>query len=62
MSPDVERLMGEAWQLGVRGNTSKIRPKIHDVEVQMKLELDKQMVREQETQKIGGTEGSIRNP
>jgi hypothetical protein len=49
MSSEVERLMGEAWQLGVRGNIEKIRPKIHDVEVQMKSELDEQMVREQQT-------------
>jgi hypothetical protein len=49
MSPEVERLMGEAWQLGVRGNVEEIRPKIRDVEMQMKSELDKQMVREQQT-------------
>jgi len=58
MSPDVEKLMGEAWQLGVRGNMQEVRPKIQAVEIQMKSELDKQMVREQETLlKIGGPKG-----
>jgi hypothetical protein len=56
MSPDVEKLMGEAWQLGVRGNMQEVRPKIQAVEIQMKSELDKQMLREQETLLKVGTQ------
>ena len=53
MSLDVEKLMGEAWQLGVRGKTEAVRPKIQDVETQMRKELEKQMIQEQKPVKPG---------
>lgn len=57
MSPDVEKLMSDAWLLEVRGDPEAVASKISEVEKQMKAELEKQMVGEKETQPASNKTG-----